>query len=64
MSVDILARLVFGCSVCFGAKGHPLSNGLNLGILSLLMVVAFVLILFATFFLQLRAKSKNVNLHQ
>jgi len=62
MSPEMIARMILGCSVCYGAAGHPLTKGLNMGILSLLLVVTFVLIFFATFFFQLRAKSKNTHI--
>ena len=45
------------CSSCFGQSDSPLAKGMNMGILSLLLVVVFVLSGFAAFFIFLVKRS-------
>ena len=49
---------VFACSVCYLAVGSPQTDGLNMGILSLLMILIVVMGCVVTFFLQVRKKTK------
>ena len=54
------ASPVLGCSVCYGAADSPLTAGLNMGILSMLAILVFVLALFARFFLAFRKRAKEL----
>jgi len=45
------------CATCFGASDAPMAQGMNMGILSLLIVVGFVLSLFGAFFVFLVRRS-------
>jgi hypothetical protein len=45
------------CAACFGQSDSPLAKGMNMGILSLLAVVIFVLGGFAAFFIFLAKRS-------
>jgi heme/copper-type cytochrome/quinol oxidase subunit 2 len=58
--VGLLAVVVFGgtlpaqaCATCFGASDSPMAQGMNLGILSLLGVIGFVLVGVVAFFVYL-----------
>jgi hypothetical protein len=48
---------VLSCSACFGRSDSPLAQGMNMGILSLLIVVVFVLGGVAAFFIYLAKKA-------
>ena len=54
----LLERSAFACSVCFGDPNSSMTAGLNMGILSLLLVVLVVWIGTAAFFIRLAKKSK------
>lgn len=62
LPADLLtsASPVLGCSVCYGAADSPLTAGLNMGILSMLGVLLFVLALFARFFWAFRKRAKEL----
>jgi hypothetical protein len=47
------------CASCFGQSDSPLAKGMNMGILSLLGVVVFVLGGFAAFFIYLVKRSSR-----
>lgn len=41
------------CSVCFGDPTSPMTQGYNLGILTLLGVIGAMLVIFAVFFINI-----------
>lgn len=58
--VGLVALVSFGgtfpaqaCATCFGASDSPMAQGMNLGILSLLGVIGFVLVGVVAFFVYL-----------
>ena len=52
---------VDACAVCYGAVGSPFTQGLNMAILTLLMILVGVLGCVGAFLLQLRKRSKENN---
>lgn len=50
---------LWACAACFGSSDSPLAHGMNMGILSLLGVVVFVLGGIAAFFIYLVRKSAS-----
>jgi len=52
-----LPRSASACAACFGRSDSKLAQGMNMGILSLLVVVVFVLGGFAAFFVYLVRRS-------
>ena len=57
-----VADSAYGCAVCYGEPGSPLSSGLNWGIASLLAVVMLVLGGIAGFFIYLVKRSSKAAL--
>jgi len=47
----------FACAACYGRADGPLAEGMNWGIMSLLVLVVLVLGTFASFFIYLARKS-------
>ena len=54
-------RSVDACAVCYGAADSNFTNGLNMAILTLLMILIGVLGCVGAFLLQLRKRSKANN---
>lgn len=52
-----LPNTASACAACFGKSDSPLAKGMNMGILSLLVVVVFVLSGFAAFLIFLVKRS-------
>jgi hypothetical protein len=48
------------CPVCFGASDAPMAVATNMGIIAMLVVVAGVLVGFASFFIYLMRRAKMV----
>ena len=55
-----LPSVLYACPSCFGAADAPMTQGMNMGILSLLGVTGSVLVGFGTVFLRLRRRMKAV----
>ena len=53
-----LSTKIFACSVCYGASDSPLSWGLNMAIVTLLVILVGVLGSMTSFFLNVRKRSK------
>ncbi len=53
-------RAAMACATCYGAAGAPQTNAMNMAILSLLGVIGTVLGLFASFFIYLVLRAKNM----
>ncbi|MCA9450863.1 MAG: hypothetical protein KC931_27315 [Candidatus Omnitrophica bacterium] len=59
LSFGTLAESALGCAVCFGAEGHAMTEGMNMGILVLLGFVVTVLGGFAAFIGYLMYRSNH-----
>lgn len=51
----------FACATCYGASDSPLAQGMNWGILTLLVVVGSVLFGISAFFVYIGVKSARLN---
>ena len=58
--VFFISSRAYACSVCFGAPGHPLTEGLRVGVLVLLSFVLTVIGGIVAFFINLRIRSKKL----
>src|SRR5437867_4144580 len=56
-SLSLAPQPARACAACFGQSDSPLAEGMNMGILSLLLVVVFVLGGIAAFFVYLMKRS-------
>ena len=57
----ILINISFPCAVCYGNVDSPMSHGMNMGILTLLTIIGFVLSIIAISILSIYLKSKKMN---
>ena len=53
-------RSVLACPVCFGASDAPMAVATNMGIIAMLVVVAGVLVAFASFFIYLVRRANMI----
>lgn len=56
----LLPRVAAACPVCFGQSDSPLAKAINMGVVMMLGVVAVMLGSFATFFVYLNRRAKQV----
>ena len=57
----ILLSNLYACAVCYGDTNSPMSHGMNMGILTLLAVISFILIFVASFIISIYLKTKKLN---
>jgi len=53
MKISTMPPLAMACPVCFGQSDSPMAQATNMGIIFMLVVVAIVLVGFASFFINL-----------
>ena len=58
----ILISSLYPCAVCYGAPDHPVTQGMNNGILFLLFIVAFVLSSIAGSIIVLMKRAKSLEI--
>ena len=59
--ITFIPRNIFPCAVCFGNPESPMSHGMNMGVLTLMGVIGFILciIVYSIFSISIRTKKIN-----
>ena len=56
--IPITTPVAMACPVCFGANDSPMEQATNMGIIVMLVIVAVVLVGFASFFVNLIRRAR------
>ena len=59
LSLMLMSPAAYACSVCFGESSDDMAIGHNWSVMTLLAIIVFVLICFASFFVYLGRKAKK-----
>jgi len=59
--IILLSNVVFPCAVCYGNPESPMSHGMNMGVLTLLGFIGFVLCILAYSIISISIRTKNIN---
>ena len=56
--IILFSNILFPCAVCYGNPDSPMSHGMNMGVLTLLAFIGFILfmVLFSIFSISIRTK--------
>ena len=57
----LFLNIIFPCAVCYGNPEEPMSQGMNMGILTLLSFIIFVLVIIATSMILLSLRIKKLS---
>ena len=59
--LSLIPGVLFPCAVCYGNPEAPMSHGMNMGVLTLLGFISFILctVLFSIFSISNRTKNTN-----
>ena len=59
--IILFSSVLFPCAVCYGNPDSPMSHGMNMGVLTLLSFIGFILsvVLFSIFSISIRTKNTN-----
>ncbi len=58
VAIVLVPTALHACPSCFGAADAPMTQGMNMGILSLLGVTGSMLVAFGSLFLRLRKRAR------
>ena len=59
--ITLIPGYIFPCAVCYGNPESPMSHGMNMGVLTLLGFIGFVLFIVAYSIISISIKTKKVN---
>ena len=59
--IILLSSVVFPCAVCYGNPESPMSHGMNMGVLTLLGFIGFILCAVAYSIVSISIRTKNTN---
>jgi hypothetical protein len=56
--IILFSSILFPCAVCYGNPDSPMSHGMNMGVITLLAFIGFILfmVLFSIFSISIRTK--------
>ena len=59
--IILFSSILFPCAVCYGNPDSPLTHGMNMGVLTLMGFIGFILcmVLFSIFSISNRTKNTN-----
>ena len=57
----LFPSIIFPCAVCYGNPESPMSHGMNMGVLTLLGFIGFVLCVVAYSIITISIRTKNIN---
>jgi hypothetical protein len=53
--------ILFPCAVCYGNPESPMSHGMNMGVLTLMGFIGFVLFMIVFSIISISIRTKNIN---
>ena len=59
--IILFPSIVFPCAVCYGNPESPMSHGMNMGVLTLLGFIGFVLCVVVYSIVSISIRTKNIN---
>jgi len=59
--IILLSNVVFPCAVCYGNPESPMSHGMNMGVLTLLGFIIFILLVVAYSIFIISMRTKKIN---
>ena len=64
LSVLLFASVLFPCAVCYGNPDSPMSHGMNMGVLTLMGFIGFILCILAYSIFSIAFKTKKILIHK
>ncbi len=59
--IILLSSALFPCAVCYGNPESPMNHGMNMGVLTLLGFIGFILCAVAYSIISISIRTKNIN---
>jgi hypothetical protein len=58
--INFLPGILFPCAVCYGNPESPLNHGMNMGVLTLMGFIVFILVIIAFSIISISIKTKKL----
>ena len=59
--IALIPGYVFPCAVCYGNPESPMTHGMNMGVLTLMGFIGFILCIIVYSIISISIKTKNIN---
>ena len=59
--IILFSSVLLPCAVCYGNPESPMSSGMNMGVLTLMGFIGFVLFIVAYSIISISIRTKNIN---
>ena len=59
--INFVPGVLFPCAVCYGNPESPLNHGMNMGVLTLMGFIVFILVIIAFSIISISIKTKKLN---
>ena len=57
----LFSSVLFPCAVCYGNPDSPMSHGMNMGVLTLMAFIGFILCIIVYAIISISIRTKNIN---
>ena len=61
LTILLFVSALFPCAVCYGNPESPMSHGMNMGVLTLMGFIGFILIIIVYSIISIYTRTKNIN---
>ena len=62
LSIFCLINFAYPCAVCYGDPESPLTNGMNMGVLTLMGFIIFILMIILSSIILISIRTKKINI--
>ena len=59
--IILFSSVLLPCAVCYGNPESPMSHGMNMGVLTLMGFIGFILIIIVYSIISIYTRTKNIN---
>ena len=59
--IALIPGYVFPCAVCYGNPESPMTHGMNMGVLTLMGFIGFILCIIVYSIISISIRTKNIN---
>ena len=59
--IILFSSVLFPCAVCYGNPESPMSHGMNMGVLTLMGFIGFILCIIVYSIISISIRTKNIN---
>ena len=62
--LSFVPGILFPCAVCYGNPESPMSHGMNMGVLTLMGFIGFILLVITASIISISIRTKKLTIHK